>query len=210
MRNVEPYLIGWRISLFFHERLCLCWSLQVFNCTSRDKAGRRNLIVCGCYAFPLYRSLYWIQFSDLVPQERESRVAQNKDLVADAQTLLEENLSEKKSVESARRLRKVRTEKLHLRILFLLPSRRHIFWDLAYPDSLSILSFSILQRFVISQEMLCHRIIIISQWISEYRLEILMNDLQEINRKNDLFSYQDWKTTIYNFIIFYIIHGEKK
>ena len=30
--------------------------------------------------------------------------AQNKDLVADAQTLLEENLSEKKSVESARRL----------------------------------------------------------------------------------------------------------
>ena len=31
-------------------------------------------------------------------------LAQNKDLVADAQTLLEENLSEKKSVESARRL----------------------------------------------------------------------------------------------------------
>ena len=31
-------------------------------------------------------------------------MAQNKDLVADAQTLLEENLSEKKSVESARRL----------------------------------------------------------------------------------------------------------
>ena len=40
----------------------------------------------------------------MVPQERESRVAQNKDLVADAQTLLEENLSEKESVESARRL----------------------------------------------------------------------------------------------------------
>ena len=37
-------------------------------------------------------------------EERESRVAQNKDLVADAQTLLEENLSEKTSVESARRL----------------------------------------------------------------------------------------------------------
>ena len=69
-----------------------------------DKAGQWNLIVCGCYAFLLYRSLYWIQFNDLVPQERESRVAQNKDLVADAQTLLEENLSEKKSVESARRL----------------------------------------------------------------------------------------------------------
>ena len=33
--------------------------------------------------------------SDLAPQERESRVAQNKDLVADAQTLLEENLSER-------------------------------------------------------------------------------------------------------------------
>ena len=32
-------------------------------------------------------------------------MAQNKYLVADAQTLLEENLSEKKSVESARRLR---------------------------------------------------------------------------------------------------------
>ena len=31
-------------------------------------------------------------------------MAQNKDLVADAQTLLEENLSEKKSVESARSL----------------------------------------------------------------------------------------------------------
>ena len=31
-------------------------------------------------------------------------MAQNKDLFADAQTLLEENLSEKKSVESARRL----------------------------------------------------------------------------------------------------------
>ena len=31
-------------------------------------------------------------------------MAQNKDLVADAQTLLEENLSEKKSVESALRL----------------------------------------------------------------------------------------------------------
>ena len=31
-------------------------------------------------------------------------MAQNKDLVADAQTLLEENLSEKKSVESAPRL----------------------------------------------------------------------------------------------------------
>ena len=31
-------------------------------------------------------------------------MAQNKGLVADAQTLLEENLSEKKSVESARRL----------------------------------------------------------------------------------------------------------
>ena len=31
-------------------------------------------------------------------------MAQNKDLVADAQTLLEENLSEKKSEESARRL----------------------------------------------------------------------------------------------------------
>ena len=31
-------------------------------------------------------------------------MAQNKDLVADAQTLLEENLSENKSVESARRL----------------------------------------------------------------------------------------------------------
>ena len=31
-------------------------------------------------------------------------MAQNKDLVADSQTLLEENLSEKKSVESARRL----------------------------------------------------------------------------------------------------------
>ena len=31
-------------------------------------------------------------------------MAQNRDLVADAQTLLEENLSEKKSVESARRL----------------------------------------------------------------------------------------------------------
>ena len=34
-------------------------------------------------------------------------MAQNKDLVADAQTLLEENLSEKKSVESARRLLKL-------------------------------------------------------------------------------------------------------
>ena len=33
-------------------------------------------------------------------------MAQNKDLVADAQTLLQENLSEKKSVESARRLKK--------------------------------------------------------------------------------------------------------
>ena len=33
-------------------------------------------------------------------------MAQNKDMVADAQTLLEENLSEKKSVESARRLMK--------------------------------------------------------------------------------------------------------
>ena len=31
-------------------------------------------------------------------------MAQNKDFVADEQTLLEENLSEKKSVESARRL----------------------------------------------------------------------------------------------------------
>ena len=31
-------------------------------------------------------------------------MAQNKDLVADAQTLREENLSEKKSVESARRV----------------------------------------------------------------------------------------------------------
>ena len=31
-------------------------------------------------------------------------MAQNKDLVADPQTLLEENLSENKSVESARRL----------------------------------------------------------------------------------------------------------
>ena len=31
-------------------------------------------------------------------------MAHNKDLVADAQTVLEENLSEKKSVESARRL----------------------------------------------------------------------------------------------------------
>ena len=31
-------------------------------------------------------------------------MAQNKDLVADAQRLLEENLSEAKSVESARRL----------------------------------------------------------------------------------------------------------
>ena len=31
-------------------------------------------------------------------------MAQNKDLVADPKTLLEENLSEKKSVESARRL----------------------------------------------------------------------------------------------------------
>ena len=31
-------------------------------------------------------------------------MAQNKDFVANAQTLLEENLSEKKSVESARRL----------------------------------------------------------------------------------------------------------
>ena len=72
-----------------------------------DKAGQWNLIVCGCYAFPLCGSLYWIQFSDLVPQERESRVAQNKDLVADAQILLEENLSEKKSVESARRLAKL-------------------------------------------------------------------------------------------------------
>ena len=50
-----------------------------------DKAGQWNLIVCGRYAFPLYSSLYWIQFSDLAPQERESRVAQNKDLVADAQ-----------------------------------------------------------------------------------------------------------------------------
>ena len=69
-----------------------------------DKVERRNLILCGCYAFPLCRSLYGIQFSDLVSQERESPVAQNKGLVADAQTLLEENLSEKKSVESARRL----------------------------------------------------------------------------------------------------------
>ena len=33
-------------------------------------------------------------------------MAQNTDLVADAQTLLEENLSEKKSVEFARRLPK--------------------------------------------------------------------------------------------------------
>ena len=58
-----------------------------------DIAGPRNLIVCGCLTFPLYMSLYWIQFNDLVPQERESRVAKNKDLVADEQTLLEENLS---------------------------------------------------------------------------------------------------------------------
>ena len=43
----------------------------------------------------------------MVPQERDSRVAQNEDLVADAQTLLEENLSEKKSVESARRLMEI-------------------------------------------------------------------------------------------------------
>ena len=69
-----------------------------------DKAGQWNFILCGCYVFPVYRSLYWIKFNELVPLERESRVVQNKDLVADAQTLLEENLSEKKSVESARRL----------------------------------------------------------------------------------------------------------
>ena len=35
-------------------------------------------------------------------------MAQNKDLIADAHTLLEENLSGKKSVESARRLATVR------------------------------------------------------------------------------------------------------
>ena len=39
-------------------------------------------------------------------------MAQNKDLVADAQTLLEENLSEKKSVESARRLPAVNTDQV--------------------------------------------------------------------------------------------------
>ena len=37
-------------------------------------------------------------------------MAQNNDLVANAQTLLEENLSEKKSVESARRLYSNRKE----------------------------------------------------------------------------------------------------
>ena len=42
---------------------------------------------------------------------RERR-AQNKDLVADAQTLLEENLSEKKSIESARRLGKSKILKM--------------------------------------------------------------------------------------------------
>ena len=31
MRNMEPFLIGRRISPFFHERLCLYSSLQVFN-----------------------------------------------------------------------------------------------------------------------------------------------------------------------------------
>ena len=31
MRNVEPFLIGWRISPFFHERPCLSSSLQLFN-----------------------------------------------------------------------------------------------------------------------------------------------------------------------------------
>ena len=34
------------------------WLLKVPISASMDKAGRRNLIVCGCYAFPLYRSLY--------------------------------------------------------------------------------------------------------------------------------------------------------
>ena len=41
-------------------------------------------------------------------------MAQNKDLVADAQTLLEENLSEKKSVESARRITMARASFLYI------------------------------------------------------------------------------------------------
>ena len=41
-------------------------------------------------------------------------MAQNKDLVADAQTILEENLSEKKSVESARRLIYISKNRLYV------------------------------------------------------------------------------------------------
>ena len=48
-------------------------------------------------------------------------MAQNKDLVADAQTLLQENLSEKKSVESARRLECNDLENNHI---FFLSSTR--------------------------------------------------------------------------------------
>ena len=48
-------------------------------------------------------------------------MAQNKDLVADAQTLLEENLSEKKSVESARRLLNTAISSLPFKISHNIP-----------------------------------------------------------------------------------------
>ena len=54
-------------------------------------------------------------------------MAQNKDLVADAQTLLEENLSEKKSVESARRLGS--KGQLPTSVLTLVPVRSNSLFD---------------------------------------------------------------------------------
>ena len=53
-------------------------------------------------------------------------MAQNKDLVADAQTLLEENLSEKKSVESARWLELWQTTKRSLQSIQLKESGKSI------------------------------------------------------------------------------------
>ena len=61
-------------------------------------------------------------------------MAQNKDLVDDAQTLLEENLSEKKSVESARRLIRSRLKSFYFCISF----RLHIVFN----SSLAFLIFS--------------------------------------------------------------------
>ena len=54
-------------------------------------------------------------------------MAQNKDLVADAQTLQEENLSEKKSVESARRLLFSSNVKINVKIMFESKNRRVVF-----------------------------------------------------------------------------------